>query len=165
MDNENQPLDENVEETSTENQNISIEPEIPTMMMVTEDMRSYLYDAARWARFIGIAGMIMAVLVLLSGLSLTATLSRPEFRQAGVFSNFAPQDLVLLFLVMGGFVFAVSFFLYKFAQKTTQGILYMHPESLTQGLKKLKTYFTFQGILLLIYFAINILAIIMKVIK
>ncbi|MDO7743060.1 MAG: hypothetical protein MUP99_04775, partial [Pedobacter sp.] len=61
---------ENFEETKPE----LLENEEPVTLMVSEDIRSYIYDTAKWSRFLSVVGFIFSALIAISAFSVAAIL-------------------------------------------------------------------------------------------
>ncbi len=141
---------------STEN-NTNQEQEHHPQMQITEDMRSYLYEAAKWSKVIALFGIFLSILILIIGVFGTAVVGSFELlgKQTPMMDS---GSLMIFFIFYAVLIFTPSFFLYRFSTKTITGILYLHPDSLTEGFNYLKRLFKFQAILILVAIAIYLLA-------
>ncbi|MEE1885225.1 DUF5362 family protein [Pedobacter flavus] len=145
-----------MENNLEENQDVNTES---VDLNVTEAMRSYLYDTARWAKFIGICGLVITGFFVLIAFGINSiigsgTLDGGPYATLGQLGSAA---LTIIFLFYALVIFFPSFYLYRFSVKTIKGVLYLDSESLTEGLKKLKSYFSFVGILIIIGILLNIM--------
>ncbi|WP_461791228.1 hypothetical protein [Pedobacter sp.] len=71
-------------------------------LIVTEDMRSYIYDMAKWANFLGIVGCIFAVIMFMAALTLGPAMNaNPEMaKMLGQLGAWTVQPLALYFYFM-----------------------------------------------------------------
>lgn len=140
-------MENNFEQTTTAG-----EQENAPQLIVTENMRSYLYDMAGWAKFLGILGFVFSGLMAIMALGMGA-----------MFTTISKIPGMEMYSTLGGGVFTFVFFLYallflypslmlfSYAVKTKQGVLYADQLSLETGIRKLKSFFKFYGILAIIF--------------
>ncbi|GAB1463554.1 hypothetical protein [Pedobacter sp.] len=140
-------MENNFEQTTTTG-----EQENAPQLIVTEDMRSYLYDMAGWAKFLGILGFVFSGLMAIMALGMGA-----------MFTTISQMPGMEMYSGLGGGVFTFVFFLYallflypslmlfSYAVKTKQGVLYADQLSLETGIRKLKSFFKFYGILAIVF--------------
>jgi hypothetical protein len=151
----------NIEET---NQGISMEhPEGP--LLITEDIRSYLYDTAKWTKFLSIIGFVFTALIALAAfgagafVSLLGTYS-PGNPLAAMGSGF----LTVYFLVIALLYFYPSLLMFKHSNAAKKAVLYGDQESLSLAMLNLKSFFKFWGVLMIVlivfYFLVMLMAII-----
>ncbi|MDN3588182.1 DUF5362 family protein [Pedobacter aquatilis] len=124
-------------------------------LVVTEDMRSYIYDITKWARFISIVGFVISIFVIMAAFSIPALMnSNPgvaaQMSQLG--SNGATVITVVYF-VLGLLLFYPSILLNKIAKKAKQGVLFGDQESLNESFANLKSLFKFWGIVTIVVIA------------
>jgi len=152
---------DNIEET---NQGISTEqPEKP--LIVTEDVRSYLYDMSKWTKFLSIIGFVFTALIALFAfgssafVSILATYS-PENPLAAMGSGF----LTVYFLVMALLYFYPSLLLFKQSNAVKKAVLYGDQESLSTAMLNLKSFFKFWGVLMIVLIAFYLMFMLMAII-
>ncbi|NMM49646.1 hypothetical protein [Marinigracilibium pacificum] len=123
---------------------------------LTSFILSNLKEASKWARFLGILGFIFSGLFLLTGIVMggafgsMAALSQnsgslPEFMGAGFF--------VGIYIFSAAMTFFPSLFMYSFGTKTKDGIQSNIISELEAGIKNLKRFFKFYGILTIVIIA------------
>lgn len=116
-----------------------------------------LKAAASWAKIISILGFVSYGITLLA-----AVLGKVQTLKG--FSD-SPSDVTstiysVVTVVIG---VAITIFLFKFAQKTAQGVNHLHQRSLEEGFSALRYYFKIQGILLIIAISLIVLVAIFAV--
>lgn len=124
-------------------------------LVVTEDMRSYIYDITKWARFISIVGFVISIFLIMAAFSISALMnSNPgvaaQLNQLG--SN-GSTVITVLYLVLGLLLFYPSILLNKISKKAKQGVLFGDQESLNQSFSTLKSLFKFWGIVTIVIIA------------
>lgn len=133
-------------------------------LVVSEEMRSYIYDIARWAKFLSIVGFVVSALLILISLSIGALLaSNPAIaQQLGPLAAGGSTVLTIIYLIMALLFLYPSLLMSKFAKKSKQGVLFGDQESLNNALFSLKSLFKYWGIVALVmivgYFILNIVA-------
>lgn len=129
------------------------------VLVVTEEMRSYFYDMAKWAGFIAIVGFVFAGISIIGAFTVGASIHRnPDLATIpGPLGTVGPIAFTILFLIMAFALFYPSLLLFKYSAKAKQGVLYHDQVSLVDAIAKLKSLFQFWGILTIIYVAIQLL--------
>ncbi len=130
-------------------------------LIVTEDMRSYIYDIARWARILGIIGFSFAGLMFLSALTIGPAISaNPELgKMLGQLGTMDPATFTIVLIIYALAFSYPSFLMVRHAAKAKQGVLYGDQESLNEGMAKLKSLFKYFGMLALIVIGLYFIAI------
>ena len=108
-----------------------------------------LRESARWAKFIAIVGFVMVGFMVLA-----------SFFMGAIFSNLAGVDESFGMMAAGGGIFMTIFYLilaaiyffpclclYRFATKTKAALVAYDTNGVTEGLKQMKNYFQFIGIM------------------
>ncbi|MGY0040669.1 DUF5362 family protein [Pedobacter sp. NJ-S-72] len=134
-------------------------------LWITEDIRSYIYDAAKWTRFLSIVGFVLTAMFVMSAFSVDAMLSTlsktmPGNPMLGLGSACRVTIIYLLFALLQ---FYPSFLLYKFSTSANKAVLFADQPSLGEAISKLKSFFKFWGILTIVIIALYILMIVMFV--
>lgn len=135
-------------------------------LVVTEDMRSYIYDMAKWANFLGIVGFVLSAFMLMAALTIGPTMnSNPEMaKMLGQFGAMGGTTFTIVFLIYGFAIFYPSFLMVRYAAKAKQGVLYGEQSSLDEAMSKLKSLFKYFGTLAVIFIAIYLMALVSAVI-
>lgn len=134
-------------------------------LWVSEDIRSYIYETAKWARFLAIFGMVLAALTVISAMSASAVLTALSAANPGnPLAGMNPTVLTIIYLLLALVEFYPSFLLYKFSAAATQAVLYADQENFSIATSKLKSYFKFWGILVMTLIALYVLMIIVVVV-
>lgn len=117
-------------------------------LVVTEDMRSYIYDITKWARFISIVGFVISIFLIMAAFSISALMnSNPDVAaQLNQLGSNGSTVITVLYLVLGLLLFYPSILLNKISKKAKQGVLFGDQESLNQSFASLKSLFKFWGI-------------------
>lgn len=148
-------------------QNIDEQEDINShpQLVITEEMRSYIYDVAKWANFLAIVGFVIASFMLLAALTVgTAMNTSPEIKaMMGALGNIGSTAITIVFIAYGLFIFYPSVLLFKYARKAKLGVLYGEQENLNEAFSALKSLFRFWGIMVIILIGINLLPVFVKV--
>ncbi|WP_410220630.1 DUF5362 family protein [Pedobacter sp.] len=130
-------------------------------LIVTEDMRSYIYDMAKWANFLAIVGFFVSALLVLTAMGMSAAMTaNPELgKLMGPMGGVGASVFGIMFFVQAVIVFVPSLLLVQYAGKAKNGVLYGNQESLSDAFSRLKTLFRFWGILTIVIIVFYIFAI------
>lgn len=141
------------------------EQEIP-QLIVTEDMRSYFYDMAKWANFLGIVGFVLSAFMLMAAITVGPTINaNPEMaKMLGQFGAMDGTTFMIVFLIYGFAIFYPSLLMVRYAMKAKQGVLYGEQTSLNESMSKLKSLFKYFGTLAIIFIAIYLMALVSAII-
>ncbi|WP_199121131.1 DUF5362 family protein [Pedobacter sp. ASV28] len=128
-------------------------------LIVTEDMRSFIYDMAKWASFLAIVGFGVSALMFISALTVGPLLnSNPEMaKMLGQLGAMGGNIFSIVCIIYGLAFFYPSFLLSRYASKAKQGVLYGDQNSLDEAIAKLKSLFKYFGILAIIIIGLYIL--------
>mgnify|MGYP003582565675 CR=1 FL=1 len=134
-------------------------------LIVTEDMRSYIYDMAKWANFLGIVGLVIAAFMLMAALTIGPTINaNPEMaKMLGQLGAMDGTTFSIVFLIYGLAIFFPSLLMLRYASKAKHGVLYGEQESLDQGMAKLKSLFKYFGVLTIIFIGLYLLTLVSAV--
>lgn len=115
-----------------------------TGMVITNESREYLREAAKWGKFLAIVGFIFVGIIalgaLFAGSILGGSLGREMgFPGAGIF-------ITLLYLAFAALYFFPCLYLYNFSAKAKLALLTNSTSGMTEALKNLKSMFKFMGI-------------------
>ena len=119
---------------------------------IDNEIRSYLADTSKWARFIAIVGFVFVGLLVIIG-----------FGYGAIFSSLTGNDDVpgflgyfigFIYVVMAGIYFFPLLYLFRFSNFTKKGFQEADQVSLNLAFKNLKDHYSFIGILTAIMLAI-----------
>lgn len=123
-------------------------------LIITENMRSYIYDMAGWAKFLAILGFIFSGMMMLMAFFAGAVMGTlGAMGNAGLYGTLGSGVFTFVFVLYGVLFLYPSLMLFKYATKAKQGVLYADQASLEDGMSKLKSFFKFYGILAIVVIA------------
>ncbi len=118
-------------------------------LAIDAQSRDYLVEASKWAKFLAIVGFVFLGLIVAFGIFFGLV-------SADAMSTVMPGGGIFLFVYML-FICALYFFptmyLYKFAKHSKLAAVSGDMGQLSLGLKNLKSFFKFMGILMIILLA------------
>ena len=135
-------------------------------LIVTEEMRSYIYEIAKWTRFLAIVGFVITGFIVIAAFTANAIIATNPllslmFSQAGAAGSIA---LTIVFLIYAFILFYPSLLMFKYSTKAKQGVLYGEQASLNEAFSKLKSLFKYWGILMIVFIALNLLTVISTIV-
>jgi len=134
-------------------------------LWISEDVRSYIYETAKWTKFLSIVGFIFAILTALTAFGASAFLtSIAAVSPDNPLLKVGAAGITILYLLLAVVQFYPSFQLYKFSTAANQAILFGEQSSLSVAMSKLKSFFKFWGILTIAFLAFYIMATIFVVV-
>ena len=127
---------------------------------VTPESRSYLLEAAKWARFVSIVGFVFLGLFALVFLFLGGNLFASGFADelGGEFGAMGGVATFLYLAFMGAILFFPNYYMYNFSSRIITAINSKSSLDLTDGFKNLKSLFKFYGIMFAIILGFYVLA-------
>ncbi|MBY0244907.1 MAG: hypothetical protein K2Q03_05575 [Sphingobacteriaceae bacterium] len=127
-------------------------------LIVTEEMRSYLYDTTKWTSFIAYFGFVLSGLLLLISLSISSIIQsiNPKLAQLS-------DSITVIYILLSLIILYPSILLLKFSKTTKNAVLYGEQENLNHAIKTLKSYFKFQGLTIIIVLGFYLVAILTAV--
>lgn len=145
-----------------ENLQDTTDPQEQPQLVVSEEMRSYFYEMAKWANFLAIVGFVFAGFMVVGAFTLGSAMgTNPELGamvgQMGAFGGLAFTIILLLYAFV---IFYPSLLLFKYATKAKLGVLYGEQASLDEAMAKLKSLFKFWGIITMIFIILYILMVV-----
>jgi len=155
-------MEERYENNSAEN----LQPE-PVTLTVTEDIRSFIYESSKWTKFLAVVGFVFTGLMIMLSLSVSAIISSMNSMVGAQNNPYAAMGtgfLTVFLLIMAAIYFYPSFILLKFSTSAKQAVLYGDQESLSVAMNKMKSFFKFWGILLIVILGFYGLAILSAIV-
>lgn len=119
---------------------------------LNSDIRAYLLETAKWAKFISIVGFVMAGFMIIGALSFGVMLG--SVIGSGMEGGMGAASMSSMFSVIY-IVFALIFvipvyFLFRFSQKMLAALKHDDDIDLTESFKNLKSHYKFVGIYFII---------------
>lgn len=143
-----------------ENSSEEVEVEV-VPLVVTEEIRSYLYDSARWTYFLSIVGFVTTGLIILSAFSAPAVLSSMSAQgMSPSLSKIGGTGLSFVLFIYAMLVFYPSLLLNRYSNSAKKAVLYGSQDDVAIAMKKMKDYFKYCGILTIVLIVFYIFAII-----
>ncbi|MFD0940791.1 hypothetical protein [Pedobacter boryungensis] len=148
---------ENLEQTNDANEKITL--------IVSEEMRSYIYEIAKWAGFLAIVGFVFTGIMIIGAFTIGAAMNTsPEIMlMAGQMGKFGSIAFTAICLLYAFAVFYPSLLLFKYSTKAKHGVLYGDQINLDDAMSKLKSLFKYWGILTIIFISLYMLLIVSSI--
>lgn len=116
-----------------------------------------LREGAKWARFLSICGFILSGFVMILAFGASSIISNAAMETGSAVS---PAAIMFIYVIAAGINFVLALFLYRFSTKALFALAQNDQDALNDSLKNLKMVFKLTGILVIIYFALIILALV-----
>lgn len=133
-------------------------------LIVTEDIRSYIYETAKWAKFLSVMGFIFCVLIILLALSLPAILAAMTAMGKNPMMGIATGALSVIYILFALLYFYPSLMLFKYANSAKKAVLFLDQESLAEAMSKMKSFFKFWGILTIVMLGLYAVILLLSVV-
>jgi hypothetical protein len=123
---------------------------------LTTTTLKWLYDTARWARFIAILGFVFIGFMVVIGIFITPVLSylNEELAASATSPQVSPVLLAIIYLVIAIVYFFPIYYLFQFSNGIIVAYKAKHEENLNASFHYLKKHFKFIGILMIISMAV-----------
>lgn len=129
-------------------------------LIVTEDIRSYMYETARWAKFLSIVGFLTTGFLIMIAFSASAFESALSQTPGGQqMAELGSTVLMVIMLLTALLYFYPSLMLFKYATAAKTAVLYEEQDSLVLAMAKMKSFFKFWAILTIVMIAFYVLSI------
>ncbi len=137
-------------------------------LIVTEDVRSYIFETTKWTRFMSVLGFIAAAVFAIAGFSAGAIMSAAlnatmnSFEYGAADRNMIQQGgtitwMIILFLY-SLFIFYPSLVLYKYSNLAARAVKDADQEAFSQSAVKMKSFFKFYGIVSIIWIGVSVIS-------
>ena len=134
-------------------------------LMITEDIRSYIYDTAKWTRFLAVVGFVFSAFMAISAFSSNAIISSvAALDPANPMVQLGSGGLMVMFLIFALLYFYPSLMLFNFASAAKNAVLYADQEGLGIAMSKLKSFFKFWGVLMMTLILFYLFAFVLSII-
>ena len=131
MDNQNQPLDADMNPTGGN----------PQELTITENIRQYWTESRKWAMFFAVLGFIYLGFLVLTVVGMSS------MGNGGVFAG------VFMLLIAGSIIFVPTWLIFQFSQNLKQGLATESTPALGLSFRSLRRLYQFAGILMIIILA------------
>ena len=129
--------------------------------------KSYLWEIARWAKFLSIIGFILCLLILLGGLFFSSSLSYfsagNETIQDGVNPTGLGVTMAFVYIILVVVYFFPCLFLYRFSTKMKAALNGNAQDQLNLSFQNLKSLFKYVGIITIIFLAVYGLVLVLAI--
>lgn len=133
-------------ETSSQDRKFEMGPEI------LNDLNS----TRKWTMFLSVLGFIFLGLLIVAGLATSLFLSTFKTSEANL--GIPESLMILIFIIVGAIYFFPVFFLFRFSRNTRDAIQNLDQQKLQKGIRNLRLYFTYIGIMVIVVLTIYVLA-------
>ena len=144
-------------------------------LILDDFAQQQLAYASRWTKFLGIFGMVICCLLLLAGFvfflmpapdnsAAYTALRYRQYRRPG-FAGLGFGFVGFLYLVIAVVHFFPSLYLLQFAEKIKKGLLSRDQDTLNGAFQKLKTFFRYSGIVVIVVASFYLLILLFAIIK
>lgn len=134
----------------------------PIRLVITEDIRSYIYQAAKWAKFLSIVGFIVTGLMVMIALSVQSVMqSLSEIPAYAGLVALGSGVIMFFYLLLALLYFYPSYLMYKFSSAAKLAVLYGNQESLSEAMAKMKSIFKFFGVVTVIIISMYVLMVVL----
>ncbi|MEO7310837.1 MAG: DUF5362 family protein [Chitinophagaceae bacterium] len=123
----------------------------------------HLKETGMWARFLGITGLIMSVLITIGGILFSSNLGSSGSVYG--YNETAKMAIGIGYIVVGVILFFMSLFLYRFGKNMKLALETIDQVKLDASLLSLKQYHRMAGIITIIYLVIIVLALLVGLIN
>lgn len=145
---------------------MNFEETTPPVLVVTEEMRSHIYEIAKWTSFLAIVGFVFAGIATIGAFTVgSAMQTNPELSKAmGQMGNAGGSAFTIIALIWAFVIFYPSLLMFKYATKAKLGVLYGEQANLNEAFAKLKSLFKFWGVAAIVFVSFYLLAIVASVV-
>jgi heme/copper-type cytochrome/quinol oxidase subunit 2 len=133
-------------ETTSEDRKIEMGPET----------LNHLNSTRKWTMFLSVLGFIFLGLIIFAGLATSLFLTTFKTQEANL--GIPESFMILIFIVVGAIYFFPVFFLFRFSRNTRDAIQNLDRQKLEKGLRNLRLYFTYIGIMVIVVLSIYVVA-------
>lgn len=128
---------------------------------LNEEIKGYLYETAKWGKFLAIVGFVMVGFMVIAALfagSIMSMMGNEAFAMMG------GAFITILYLAMAAIYFMPCLYLYRFSTKTKAALDLGSSMDLTEAFSNLKSVYKFWGILTAVMLGFYALAIVISII-
>lgn len=143
-----------------ENNNVTPVTNVPPepSLIINNEIRFFLSEISKWSKFLAIVGFIMAALIILIGIAfmLFGSAFTAQLPTQFVFTGM----IGAIYVAMGLLYYFPAKYLYDFSTYARQALAIQNQEALVYAFAKLKSFYKFWGILMIIVLCVYAVAIV-----
>ncbi len=136
-----------------ENNNVVPAANVPSepSLVINNEIRFFLSEISKWSKFLAVVGFIMAALIILIGIAfvLFGSTITAELPTPFVFTGM----IGVIYVAMGLLYYFPAKYLYDFSTYARQALSIQNQEALVYAFAKLKSFYKFWGILMIVVLA------------
>jgi len=137
-------------------ENIENSQQIESSVIISEDIKKFLLETSKWAKFLAIIGFIGMGFLILG--ALIVMIAMPSFGNSPM-GNFPMRFLGLIYVLIAVIYYFPVSYLYKFSVTIKSGLLSNDSNAVTYGFENLKSHYKFMGIFVIVILSIYALMI------
>ncbi len=130
-------------------------------LTVDAEAHQHLLETAKWAKFLGIVGFIVSVILIIASIFASSFLATMG---GGAMAAPAPGGLgvmiSVLYVIMAVIYFVLSLYVYRFAVRMKQALLNTDQVNFVSGLHNLKLAYRISGIIVIVYLVLMVIGVI-----
>ena len=135
-----------------------------TSLIIDTENSHYLYETARWGKFLSVVGFIFCGFLVLTGF-FSKLLFSEAFQQAGAeVADIASVLATIIYIIIAVVYFFPCFYLYKFSKRMQMALRTNDSASLHESFSSLKSCFKFLGVFTIIILSVYGIPIILALI-
>ena len=138
-----------------------------TQMVITDQAKFYLFETAKWTKFLAIVGFIFMGLMVLLGLFMSAIMKAMMIPMGIPVALGGTMSVIygVMFFVFAAIYVYPLYCLLKFSVRTRAAILSNDTPTMTESFGWLKKFYQYIGILLIIALAFYALSLVIGIIS
>jgi hypothetical protein len=145
-----------------------IEDKEQEVLKITEDIRSYIYETAKWANFLSVVGFVLTAFMIMFAFGVGSFITAMNNILGGEANNpyaaLGTGVLTVICLLVALIYFYPSLLLFKYANAAKQAVLYADQATLAVAMSKMKSFFKFWGILTIVFLTFYVLSILITIV-
>lgn len=132
-----------------------------TPLIITDEIHSFLFETAKWAKFLSIVGFVFTGLMVLMGLFFGSVMSYmsdlPQNSELNAsFTSYWGFGMSFFYVLMAIIYFFPIYYLYQFSNKMKIALKEDDQYTLSSSFSYLKSHYKFFGILMIIVIGVYI---------
>jgi len=117
---------------------------------LSDEIKRYLTETAKWAKFIAIVGFVFLGLMVLIAIGMYSFMGALASELSSTGMPFFPGLFSFIYLVMAGIMFFPILYLYRFASNMQVALRNNDETALTDSFRYLKSHYKFYGMFMAI---------------
>lgn len=117
-------------------------------LTISVEIRSFLRETAKWAKFISIVGFVMIGLLVLMALGMSFFMAAVTSELGAAGMPFPPILFTIFYILFALFMLMPLLYLFKFANNMQRALRQNDQVALSDSFQNLKSHYKFNGIFL-----------------